>query len=80
MRDEEFIDAPLAEIWRFSDDPDHYVYLEQRIDRHQHTPIEFCSDAIEKPLVIACSECGEVLDVSADLLESQHGGGLADKE
>lgn len=33
MSDEEFVDAPLAEIWRFRDDPDHYVHPDNRTYR-----------------------------------------------
>lgn len=40
---------------------------------HQHTPIQFYSDAHEKPVLTKCSECGETLDVSAALLEEQYG-------
>lgn len=45
---------------------------------HQHSPIEFYSDAFEKPILVKCSECGDTLDVSADLLETQYGDGHAD--
>lgn len=40
---------------------------------HQHTPIQFYSDAQENPVLTKCSECGETLDVSAALLEEQYG-------
>lgn len=42
-------------------------------DMHEHTPIHFYSDALEKPMLTKCSECGETLDVSAVLLEGQFG-------
>lgn len=45
---------------------------------HIHTPIEFYSDAFEKPLLVKCSECGDTLNVSADLLEARYGDGPAD--
>ena len=46
--------------------------------RHQHTPMELFSDAFEKPFMVKCEECGEVLDVSADFLDSKYGDGAAD--
>lgn len=48
------------------------------MERHQHAPIEFYSDAFEKPIMVKCEECGEVLDISADLLNSKYGDGPAD--
>lgn len=42
------------------------------MDDHQHTPVKFYSDAFEKPIMVQCEECGEVLDVSVDFLNSKY--------
>ena len=39
-------------------------------EKHKHTPMEFYSDAFDKPILVQCSECGETLTVSVDLLET----------
>lgn len=41
---------------------------------HQHKPTEFFSDAFDDPLFVKCADCGEVLDVSRDMLESLYSG------
>lgn len=45
----------------------------QRSQNHQHTPVEFYSDAFTEPLLAKCGECGETLNVSANYLESLYG-------
>lgn len=37
---------------------------------HEHNPVEFYSDAQDDPLFVKCADCGELLDVSRDTLES----------
>lgn len=48
------------------------------MEDHRHTPVGFYSDAFDKPLLVKCSECGDTLDVSTDLLEVLHGDDPAD--
>lgn len=40
------------------------------MSQYEHNPIEFYSDAQDEPLFARCVDCGQVLDVSRDTLES----------
>lgn len=50
------------------------------MSHHEHKPVEFYSDAFEKPLMVQCEECGKVLDISADGLDSLYADSMTENE